>query len=265
VLGITGTVFAFIPTVSGFGITLGVVALVLGIIGLARKGTRSLAGTILGGVALLFGIVFASAYGVVLSGSSSPVAAPVGLASSAPSETVPAKESQATSSRVTPTKPPAPKGTAEQLQALLAAKSYLADGQGFSQAGLLQQLTSQYGNGFAQADAQWAIDNSGADWNAQALVAAKGYLSDGQGFSQAGLIAQLTSTSGNGFTQDQAQYGVDNAGADWNAQAVEAAKAYIATGMGFSRQSLIDQLTSAYGSQFTEPQAEYAASQVGLN
>jgi hypothetical protein len=33
---------------------------------------------------------------------------------------------------------------------------------------------------------------------------------------------------------------------------------------GFSRSSLIQQLTSSYGSGFTELQAEYAASQVGL-
>jgi hypothetical protein len=115
-----------------------------------------------------------------------------------------------------------------------------------------------------QADAQWAIDNSSADWNAQALAAAKGYLSDGQGFSQAGLISQLTSSSGNQFTEAQAEFGVNGSGADWNAQALAAAKGYMSDGEGFSRQSLIDQLTSIYGNQFAEAQAEYAAAQVGL-
>jgi len=33
---------------------------------------------------------------------------------------------------------------------------------------------------------------------------------------------------------------------------------------GFSRSSLIEQLTSSYGSGFTYSQAEYAATQVGL-
>ena len=33
---------------------------------------------------------------------------------------------------------------------------------------------------------------------------------------------------------------------------------------GFSQASLIQQLTSSYGSGFTQAQAEYAASQVGL-
>lgn len=163
--------------------------------------------------------------------------------------------------------PPAqtePSGTAAQLQALAAAQGYLATGIGFSRASLIAQLTSSYGNQFTQDDAQWAVDNSGADWNEQALKAAKGYLTTGLGFSQASLTKQLTSSSGNQFTQDQADYAVTNSGADWNEQAVRAAKGYLGSGMGFSRQSLIDQLTSPYGNQFTQEQAQYAADQVGL-
>jgi hypothetical protein len=157
-----------------------------------------------------------------------------------------------------------PRGTAAQLQALAAAKGYLATGIGFSQASLIAQLTSSYGNQFTQGDAQWAVDNSGADWNEQALKAAKGYLTTGLGFSQASLTAQLTSSSGNQFTQEQAEYAVANSEADWNEQAVKAAKGYMDSGMGFSRQSLIYQLTSQYGNQFTQEQAQYAADQVGL-
>lgn len=150
------------------------------------------------------------------------------------------------------------------MQALSAAKGYLTTGIGFSQASLLGQLTSSYGNQFGQADAQWAVDNSGADWNEQAVKAAKGYLATGAGFSQASLLGQLTSSYGSQFTQEQAEYGVANSGADWNEQAVKAAKGYLDTGVGFSRQSLIDQLTSPYGNQFTVEQAQYAADQVGL-
>ncbi|MDP9905580.1 Ltp family lipoprotein [Arthrobacter bambusae] len=160
--------------------------------------------------------------------------------------------------------PAAPSGTAAQLQALAAAKNYLDSGLGFSQASLAKQLTSSAGNGFAQADAQWAVDHSGADWNAQAAKAAKGYLTSGMGFSQASLTAQLTSSAGNQFTQAQADYAVANSGADWNAEAVKAAKGYMSSGMGFSRQSLIAQLTSSAGNQFTAAQAGYAADQVGL-
>jgi hypothetical protein len=42
------------------------------------------------------------------------------------------------------------------------------------------------------------------------------------------------------------------------------AKGYMSDGQGFSRQGLIQQMTSADGDQFTEAQAEYAADAVGL-
>lgn len=158
----------------------------------------------------------------------------------------------------------APSGTASQLQALAAAKGYLSTGMGFSQASLTKQLTSSAGNGFSEADAQWAVDKSGADWNAEAIKAAKGYLTSGMGFSEASLTKQLTASAGNEFTQPQADNAVANSGADWNAEAVKAAKGYMTSGMGFSRQSLITQLTSAAGNQFTEAQAGYAADQVGM-
>ena len=108
--------------------------------------------------------------------------------------------------------PPAPTTTVSQDQALLAAKNYLSMGQGFSRAGLIQQLSSQYGNGFSQADATWAADNAGADWNAQAAIAAKNYVSSGMGFSHDSLLQQLTSSYGSGFTEQQAGYGVQQAG-----------------------------------------------------
>jgi hypothetical protein len=97
----------------------------------------------------------------------------------------------------------------------------------------------------------------------QALIAAEDYLNLGTGFSRQGLIDQLDSAAGNGFSQADATWAVDHSGADWDAQAVEAAKGYMQLG-GFSRSSLIDQLTSPYGSQFTYAQAVYAVSKVGL-
>jgi hypothetical protein len=52
-------------------------------------------------------------------------------------------------------------------------------------------------------------------------------------------------------------------GADWNAEAAEGAKSYLDFS-SFSRQGLLDQLTSEYGSQFTSEQAEFGVSQAGL-
>jgi hypothetical protein len=47
-------------------------------------------------------------------------------------------------------------------------------------------------------------------------------------------------------------------------QALDSAQSYLSDGQGFSRASLIDQLTSPYGEQFTYSQAVYAVNKVGL-
>ena len=153
--------------------------------------------------------------------------------------------------------------TTAQQQAVDAAQGYLAMGTGFSYESLLNQLTSSAGNGLATSDAEFAIKYLNPNWDQQAVETAQGYLGMGTGFSEQGLLKQLTSNSGNGFTEAQAEYAINHLHPDWNAQAVDAAKGYMQIG-GFSRASLIEQLTSSYGSGFTEAQAEYAASQVGL-
>jgi hypothetical protein len=98
----------------------------------------------------------------------------------------------------------------------------------------------------------------------QAIQAAQSYLSIGTGFSRAGLIGQLTSKAGNGFKTADGVFAVNHVKVDWNKQAVTSAKSYLAIGTGFSRTSLIEQLTSQAGSQFTLAQATYAANHVGL-
>lgn len=108
-------------------------------------------------------------------------------------------------------KPTKPAATVAQTQALIAAKSYLSMGSGFSEKGLYEQLTSKAGDGFKPADAKWAIAHAHADWNAQAVESAKGYLSMG-GFSRASLLDQLTSSYGDGYTKAQAEYALKKVG-----------------------------------------------------
>jgi hypothetical protein len=93
-----------------------------------------------------------------------------------------------------------------QREALESAKSYLSM-DSFSRAGLIQQLTSKYGEGFSHADAVWAVNHAHANWNAEAVESAKSYLSM-DSFSRAGLIQQLESPYGEQFTHAQAVYGV---------------------------------------------------------
>ena len=102
--------------------------------------------------------------------------------------------------------------TVAQQQAVEAAKNYISMGSGFSRAGLIKQLTSSYGNGFPNAVAIFAVDHLRVNWDEQAVEAAKNYISMGSGFSRAGLIQQLTSSYGNGFTYAQAVYAANNVG-----------------------------------------------------
>ena len=76
-------------------------------------------------------------------------------------------------------------------------------------------------------------------------------------FSHDGLVAQLEYEK---FSHDDAVYGADNSGGNWNEQAAKSAKQYMEYS-AFSRGSLIDQLKY---SKFTQEQAEYGANAVGL-
>jgi len=96
--------------------------------------------------------------------------------------------------------------TIGQREALGAAKSYLSFGH-FSQAGLIHQLESPYGDDFSHSDAVWGVNHAHANWNAEAVQAAKSYLKLSH-FSRAGLIHQLESPYGEQFTHAQAVYGV---------------------------------------------------------
>ena len=193
---------------------------------------------------------------------STPVA-DTGAATSSTSPSAAGSSAAASTTPSTPAAPASPSMTGAQQQAVDAAQSYLSEGQGFSEQGLLSQLTSSAGEGFLEPDAEFAIRYLNPNWDQQAVDAANGYLNEAQGFSEQGLIQQLTSSSGNGFTQAQAEYAINHVYADWDAQAVDAAKGYMQMG-GFSQESLIQQLTSSSGNGFTQAQAEYAASKVGL-
>jgi hypothetical protein len=100
-------------------------------------------------------------------------------------------------------------------EAVEAAASYLDSGH-FSKTGLTQQLSSEYGEGFARKDAKFAVQFvedlfTTRLWKAEAAEAAESYLESGH-FSRTELIDQLTSQYGEGFTQAQATYGVKKSG-----------------------------------------------------
>ena len=90
-----------------------------------------------------------------------------------------------------------------------------------------------------------------------ALSQAKDYLSV-MAFSHSGLVKQLEFE---GFTAEEAAYGADHCGADWDEQAAKQAQDYLDT-MAFSRSGLIKQLEFE---GFTTEQATGAADGCGAD
>jgi hypothetical protein len=110
----------------------------------------------------------------------------------------------------TKTAKPKPSYTTSQEQAIGSAKDYLGFS-AFSRAGLIQQLSSKYGEGFNKADAIFAVNHIRVNWNEQAVRSAKDYLSMSH-FSRVGLIQQLSSKYGDGYTVAQATYAANHVG-----------------------------------------------------
>ena len=138
-----------------------------------------------------------------------------------------------------------------ESNALKQALSYL-DYSAFSASGLKDQLMFE---GYTEEEAQFGVDNCGADWKEQAVLKAKDYL-DYSAFSESGLKDQLEYE---GFTEEEAAYGVEKCGGDWMEQAEKKAKDYMDYS-SFSKQGLIDQLLYE---GFTQEQAEHGAAAVG--
>ncbi|WP_201779956.1 Ltp family lipoprotein [Lentzea aerocolonigenes] len=101
----------------------------------------------------------------------------------------------------TETKPAVP---IEHKSALKQAESY-ANLMHMSKRGVYDQLTSEHGEKFSAAAAQYAVDNVKVDWNAQALASAKSYQNN-MHMSPAAIHDQLTSEYGEKFTQAEADY-----------------------------------------------------------
>ena len=75
--------------------------------------------------------------------------------------------------------------------------------------------------------------------------------------SKSRIYRQLTSSYGEGFPPEAAQYVVDHLVADYKANALEKAKDYQTT-MNMSKSRIYNQLTSNYGEGFTAEEAQYA-------
>jgi hypothetical protein len=100
--------------------------------------------------------------------------------------------------------------TLSQQNALRSAEEYLRTS-AFSEAGLIEQLSSEDGSKFPHADAVFAVEHLHVNWNKQAVKAAEEYLKTSS-FSCQGLTEQLSSEDGSKFTAAQAEYAANKVG-----------------------------------------------------
>lgn len=101
-----------------------------------------------------------------------------------------------------------------------------------------------------------SIPEGATDKQVAIIKAAQSYV-ESCNMSYDGLVKQLEYE---GYSHDEAIYGADNCGADWNEQAVKSAKSYL-EGFNFSRDEMINQLEEGEG--FTNDQAVYGADNCG--
>ena len=98
-----------------------------------------------------------------------------------------------------------------QKEAYESAERYV-DAAGISRQGLIDQLSSESGGGFALEDAEFAVgeleQRSGVNWNKEAEEAARFYL-DITEYSRQALTDQLSSEYGDKFTREQAEWAAD--------------------------------------------------------
>jgi hypothetical protein len=111
----------------------------------------------------------------------------------------------------TTTEPPTTTTTEnpELTNARRSARSYL-ELKGFSRLGLIDQLSSEYGERYPLDVATTAVDSLDVDWLEEAEEAARDYL-ELRPFSRAGLVEQLSSAYGDRFTPEEAEHGADAA------------------------------------------------------
>ena len=104
--------------------------------------------------------------------------------------------------------------TLSQQNAVKTAMNYV-DLMAFSRKGLIDQMSSEYGDKYLREDAEFAVsyleENNLVDWDVEAVQCAQNYL-DLTAFSKDGLIDQMSSDAGDKFSRKQAEYAASQVG-----------------------------------------------------
>lgn len=264
VAGIVAFLTGLVPVL---GALIGAAAIVLGILAMMRKQRKGLAiaGIVLGALALISSISVA----VGITGGT-PTAKPAAVQTTevTPSETAQAVEAAEPSPTEVsePEKPAIVMITVPDVTGMSSADAAAAiTAAGLTPPASLQDPTAKVLSTTPAANTEteqgatvtFTLEEKPQFSLSQknAIAKAKAYLNYA-GFSRTGLIGQLEYE---GFSTEDATFGADNAGADWNAECAEKAQSYLDYS-AFSRDGLADQLAFE---GFEPSEIEFALAAVG--
>lgn len=119
---------------------------------------------------------------------------------------------------------------------------WYVDIRGTSYNAVFNELTGSYEQ-FTASEAKAALERANIDWNAEAVEAAQERIDRDSGKSAFEVFTNLTSNYNfGGFTDAQAQFGIDNATVDWNLQAAKMRDRYLGQSTAFSKARMARQL-----------------------
>lgn len=183
-----------------------------------------------------------------------------------PATTPPATEPPATTGSPTSTGVPASTDVVTKPGELTPTQQQAADEAAdyvefipSSRARLIEVLTLD--GTYTEPDATVAVDSLNIDFNEQALLESQTLIEYGT-YARQSLIASLSWEYGGAFTLEEATYAADNVGADWNAEAVDAAEASLGIFDAPNCEEVVDYLTNDVG--FTPEEAQYGAEAVDI-
>ena len=139
----------------------------------------------------------------------------------------------------------------KKLEHALAVAKEIVETKSISKTDLTWKIQSEYG--IKHMDAIWVAENSGADWNEEALENAKELLASDRGWTPEMLDVRL---KGANFWEAERAYAIENCGADWREETLKAAEKCCSHN---SRSGVIESMTE---SGFLEENINWALEQL---
>lgn len=152
---------------------------------------------------------------------------------------------------VEPAPDPRPEPDPARDEAVKAAQAYL-ETETYSPSALYLQL---YGDGYQEADIDYALDHCGANWYENAAYCAMDWVASYY-YSRGMLVEDLMNS---GFTADEAAYGADYCGANWSDEATLYGAFLLEETPELSAEEVSAALLE-FG--YTEEEAQYAVDQL---